>query len=164
MTRFGLPLFAVLFGSFVACTPLPETGSATPGAGGDSMLVGTVRVVGSLPVSTQVVLQQDEGRTVTLSGPLLAEMENLSGVRVAVRGVLEKGVLRADGYEIRSVDGAPVEAGVVEQAPGGGMQLRKADGSVLMLAGGASRLRPGQKVWVQGPQSLQVQTYGVIAP
>jgi hypothetical protein len=57
-----------------------------------------------------------------------------------------------------------VVTGVVEQGPDGQLQLRTDDGRVVRLTGGAAHLRVGQKVWVQGPQTVQVQTFGVIRP
>lgn len=147
-----------------ACMPKPAgEAAAEPVVHDTGVYTGTVRVVGSLPVSTQVVLQPEQGRPWTLTGPLVAELQALAGAELAVRGEVDKGVLQATAYQIRSVDGAPVETGVVERAPGGGLQLRRPDGSVLLLGGGASHLQPGHKVWVQGPQMLQVQTFGVIA-
>lgn len=164
MTRTAFSLLTSLaLATFVACTPQPGSDFAEPGMQGNGVYMGTVRVVGSLPVSTQVVLQREEGKDLTLAGPLLGEIERLAGARVAIRGAMESGALQADSYQIQSVDGAPVEMGLVERAPSGGLQLRKADGSVLLLGGGASHLQPGQKVWVQGPRMLQVQTFGVIA-
>ncbi len=141
-----------------ACTP-----PAAPG-GGPERLAGRVAAVGSAPVNVRVSLRTDDGRSVYLAGPLAAELRALDGAEVEVEGRMAGGAFEARGYRIRSVDGRPVLMGTVEAAPGGGVQLRLEDGSAVRLGGGADRLRAGQKVWVQGPTQVQVQTFGVIVP
>ncbi len=147
--------------ALAACAPAMENTAAN----GQAELQGTVQVVGSEPVSSYPVLRAEDGTTYTLSGALDPELRRLSGVEIAVHGELQGSNLQATEYEIVSVDGQPVEMGVVERAPAGGLQLRQSDGTVVALSGAASNLRVGQKVWVQGPttSSVTVQTYGVIS-
>jgi hypothetical protein len=151
----------------VSCTPpSSQRPSSVPDSGGQTVLVGVPRVVGSAPMNTQLVLQQDGGRTTEISGPLAAELRQLDGARVQVTGRPTGRTLHASGYQVVSVDGRPVETGTVERAPDGGVQIRRADGRIVRLTGATSQLRIGQKVWVQGPTTaaVQVQTYGVITP
>ncbi|MDQ3388968.1 MAG: hypothetical protein M3483_05630 [Gemmatimonadota bacterium] len=125
---------------------------------------GVVRVVGSAPVNVQVVVHEPSGRSLRLDGPLAAEVGRLSGAEVEVWGdSAPRQGIEVTGYELHSVDGAPATVGVVERAADGGLLLRTATG-VMRLSGGVGELRPGQKVWVQGPGTVQVQTYGVIRP
>jgi hypothetical protein len=145
--------------ALAACTP-----PAGAPASGPEHLAGRVAVVGSAPVNVRVALQTDDGRSVYLAGPLTAELRALGGAQVEVEGRMAGGAFEARGYRIRSVDGRPVLMGTVEAAPGGGLQLRLDDGSAVRLAGGADRLRAGQKAWVQGPTQVLVQTFGVIVP
>lgn len=155
--------------ALAACTPpgaqppasVPDTQTV-----GETVLIGVPRVVGSAPVNTRLVLSREGGQQTEIVGPLAAEIRQLDGAQLEVSGRLVRQQLQVSGYRIRAVDGRPVEMGVVEAAPGGGLQLRKADGTVVRLAGGAAGLRAGQKVWVQGPTAVtvQVQTFGVIAP
>lgn len=162
MTRALLPLaLAVLAG----CPP------PAPRAQEPERLAGRVAVVGSAPMNVRLSLRTADGRGVFVEGPAAAELRALGGVEVEVEGRMEGGVFQARGYRVVSVDGRPVLVGVVEAAPGGGLQLRLADGAAVRLAGGADRLRAGQKVWVQGPEQaqgsvrqVQVQTFGVIVP
>jgi hypothetical protein len=142
-----------------ACVPPAPAGGPVP-----ERLAGEVAVVGSAPLNVRTALHTADGRSVWIEGPAAAELRALAGARVEVEGRLEGGVVHAEGYRILAVDGRPVWTGTVEEAPGGGLQLRLEDGSVVRLGGGADRLRPGQKVWVQGPSQVQVQTFGVIAP
>ena len=152
-----------------ACTsPAPQPPASMPDsqAVGGVVLIGVPRVVGSAPVNTRLVLADASGRQTEVVGPLAPEIRQLDGAQIEVSGRMTRGSLEASGYRIRSVDGRPVEMGTVERSPDGGVQLRKADGSVVRLTGAASQLRVGQKVWVQGPTTaaVQVQTFGVINP
>jgi hypothetical protein len=114
-------------------------------------------------MNVSVVIRDDRG-DVRVDGPLRDEIRSLAGAVVEARGRLRDRVLQTSGYEIRSVNGRPVEMGTVERSPSGGLQLRRGDGTVVVLSGGGANLRVGQKVWVQGPASVAVQSYGVIAP
>ncbi len=157
---------AVLAGAALAAACASPAPSPNGGAAGEERLSGVLAVVGSAPVDTHLSLRTDDGRNVFVTGPMEAELRRLSGARVEVRGRPggERGAFRAEGYEIRSVDGRPVETGTVERAPSGGLQLRTTRGETILLTGGVTTLRPGQKVWVQGPRSLQVQVHAVIVP
>jgi hypothetical protein len=156
---------ALLALALVACTPpAPAPGPGAPQPAEDRA-VGPVRVAGSLPVDVQVIVQEPSGRSVRVAGPLAAEVRRLSGAVVEVWGrPAAGGTIEAAGYEVRSVDGAPVVAGTVERAADGGLQIRRRDGSTVRLAGAPAQFRVGQKVWVQGPSTVQVQTFGVITP
>ncbi len=141
-----------------ACTP-PANGPA-----GVDTLRGRTAVVGSAPINTQVALQAADGRSITLVGPLSAELGRLAGAELEVEGRVSGAQMEPTAYRVVSVDGRAALVGVVETAPGGGLQLRLDDGSAVVLGGGTGALRAGQKVWVQGPSQLQVQTFGVIVP
>ncbi|HEU0053881.1 MAG TPA: hypothetical protein VFQ39_11925 [Longimicrobium sp.] len=164
MRRLALLACAVL----VACAPRP--GAAAGGDPGSDRaaqaerVVGVVSVVGSAPMNVRVQVRPDAGPPVYLAGPLLAEVRRLGGARVEVRGRRAAGgELEVADYDVVSVDGRPVRQGTVERAPDGGLQLRLKSGETVRLQGGTQQLRPGQKVWVQGPGSVTVQTYGIIA-
>jgi hypothetical protein len=145
-------------GLATACVP-PSTGP-----GGVETLRGRPAVVGSAPMNVQVSLRAEDGRSITLTGALAPELGRLSGAEVEVEGLLAGSEMEATAYRIVSVDGRPVVLGIVETAPGGGLQLRLDDGGVVVLGAGAEPLRPGQKVWVQGVSRLHVQTFGVVVP
>lgn len=153
--RAALLLAAVLL---TACVPPAN------GPGGVETLRGRTAVVGSAPMNVRTALQAADGRSLTLTGPLSAELGRLSGAEVEVEGRVAGGEMEATAYRLISVDGRPALVGTVEPAPGGGLQLRLEDGSAVRLGAGAEALRAGQRVWVQGPTQVQVQTFGVIAP
>jgi hypothetical protein len=151
-----LVLAAALSGA--GCTP-PANGPA-----GVDTLRGRTAVVGSAPMNTRVSLQVEDGRSIVLTGPLSTELGRLAGAELEVVGRMAGSEMEPTAYRVVSVDGRPALVGVVESAPGGGLQLRTDDGRTVRLGGGTADLRPGQKVWVQGPDQLQVQTFGVIVP
>jgi hypothetical protein len=153
-----LALAAAVLAS-AACTPPPANGPA-----GVDTLRGRTAVVGSAPMNVRVALQAEDGRSIYLTGPLTDELGRLSGAELEIHGRMNGSEMEPTSYRVVSVDGRPALVGVVETAPGGGLQLRLEDGSAVRLGGGAGDLRPGQKVWVQGPSQVQVQTFGVIAP
>lgn len=152
---------AALVLALAACAPAAARG-------GDDTVTGRVRLAGSAPMDVRVMVQPAEGPGVRIDGPLRGEIGRLSGAEVEVRGRLEAGTLAAAGYRIVAVDGRPVLAGTLEAAPDGGLRLRTEEGRTVRLGSPPAELRPGQKVWVQGPgdpaDQVQVQTFGVIAP
>lgn len=142
-------------------------GACTPPAGGPAgvdTLRGRTAVVGSAPMNVRVSFQAEDGRSIVLTGPLSQELGRLAGAELEVEGRMVGGELEPTAYRVLSVDGRPALVGVVESAVGGGLQLRMEDGRTVRLGGGTADLRPGQKVWVQGPDQVQVQTFGVIVP
>jgi hypothetical protein len=60
------------------------------------------------------------------------------------------------------VNGRPVVVGEIVTISGGTAQLRTEAGEQIELRGVPESFRVGQRVWVQGPQSLTVQSYGLI--
>jgi hypothetical protein len=168
MTRLRQTCLFLLVATTAACAPahetetapVPATDAAQPMTG-DTSLTGIVRVVGSLPVSTQVVIEAD-GRHTAVEGALADEIGRLSGAEVEVRGRLAGRAIEAADYEIRSVDGRPVTVGTVERIEEGMIHLRTKGGELVYVAGSTSPFRVGQKVWVQGPQYLRIQSFGII--
>lgn len=158
--RRTMPLLTLLL--FACAAPPAERPDSVPPpvARGDS-LTGVVRVVGSAPMNVRVVLAGEAGST-PLGGPLLGELRQLSGVSVSVRGRHEGGVLLAEDYRVLSVDGVAAVQGTVEGRSGPYVLLRTPDGALLHLIAAPDGFRPGQKVWVQGPDALVVQSYGTI--
>lgn len=156
-----------------ACTPQNgETVNSSPSpqqTADTTAMRGTVAVVGTAPVGSAVVVRGANGASARIDGPLAAEIGRLSGAEVEVTGArrsdaMYQNAITATGYTVRAVDGRPVVTGVVEQGSGGQLRLRTEDGRLIQLSGGATHLRAGQKVWVQGPETVQVQTFGVIRP
>lgn len=148
----------------------PDTTPRAAGAAADlEQVQGVVRVVGSAPVDVHVVVRAQDGDDVRVVGPLRDEIRQLTGAVVRVEGPLEgSGVpvaarqVRASDYEIVSINGEPVIQGVVEGKTGGWTVLRTRSGERVYLGSAPESIRTGQKVWVQGPRSVVVQSYGVI--
>lgn len=166
----GRPTIYLLALVVFACTPPQQTDTipAVPQAMREVHLEGTPRVVGSAPMSTEVVLQDDEGRSTRLSGPLTREISSLTGAKVEVWGHAADGTVEATRYRIVAVgesDGSePIVMGVVERGADGRLQLRTETGDIVHLGGATDRLEPGQKAWVRGPMTLEVRSLGIIKP
>lgn len=172
MTRPLALLVALALAGCAAQPPEPpDSAPASAAEGGSERLVGTVRVVGSAPMNVSVVLQPPGGGSVQLVGPLRDELRRLAGAEVAVDGPSEPSPdpladrqLRVDRYEILSVDGEPVLSGTVEGRSGEWLLLRTTAGELVYLGGATSGLAEGQKVWVQGPRAVIVQSHGIVRP
>jgi hypothetical protein len=161
---------AALAGLVTACA---AAGASPQGAaeGGAGRAEGIVRVVGSAPLDVQVVVQPDGAEAVRITGPLRDEIRRLSGARVVVHGDLERSEapvasrqLQATDYEIVSINGQPVVVGTVQGRTGGWTVLRTRDGGTIYLSAVPESIRTGQTIWVQGQQSLVVQSFGVLDP
>lgn len=170
MTR-GLRLLPFLLVAACTTPPAEAPDSMPRAASAGERVTGTVRIVGSAPVNVRVVVQPAGGRAVGVTGPLREELERLDGAEVAVTGPrtsapdpLLDGSMEVSSYEVLSVGGEPVVVGVVEAVTPDGARLRTADGELVHLTGDPSVFAAGQKVWVQGPRAVVVQSYGTIRP
>lgn len=170
-------LIPMLLIAMAACTPNPADRPASQGppppggasaaelaAGVDTTLTGRVRQVGSAPMSADLILEEPEGRSTVLVGRLTDELKRLTGTEVRLRGRHARRTLEVAGYEVLSANGQPVVMGTVERVAGAEADLRTEDGRIVRLTGGIGALRVGQKVWVQGPQTVTVQSYSIIKP
>jgi hypothetical protein len=170
MTRF-LPLITAV--TLLACTPQSERRDTvpTPESGMAAAASGTVSIVGSAPMNVQVILRGEDGRAVRIVGPLEPEVRRLSGAEVAVFGQVSSNPdpivglqIQATDFEVLSVDGEPALMGEIVSMDGERAQMRMRDGETVTLTGAPREFRVGQKVWIQGPRSFAVQSYGVIRP
>lgn len=144
-----------------ACAPLATNeGHMTTNVA----LVGTPMVTGSAPVDQTVTLVDSAGVVTRLGGPLAQEIGQLSGADVAVWGDPTDAGMQVTRYRLLAVAGRPAILGTVERAPDGSFLLRTREGRVVVLSGSASGLRPGMTAWVQGPETVQVEQYGIVTP
>ena len=156
-----------------ACAPQPEPGDSVPSPADGALeaVSGVVRIVGSAPVNVQVVLQAASGRAFRLTGPLRPELEKLSGIEVTVTGRVSPSPdpmvdreLEATSYEIGMVNGRGVIVGEIVRVARPEATLRTEDGREIYLQSIPTEFTEGQKVWIQGPESVVVQSYGVLRP
>src|SRR5690606_14169876 len=127
--------------------------------------------VGSAPVNIQIVLRTRDGRSVRLTGPLAGELERLTGAEVSVEGGITTSSdpivdrqIEATAYTIIAIDGLPVVWGEIVSLSGGSALLRTDAGAEVTLSNVPADFAVGQKVWVQGPQGVVVQSHGTIRP
>lgn len=153
-----LVLMAVVLAGCTRPASVPPAGGAQ-----EERVIGVPASVGSAPMNVRTVVAAEGGESVYVTGPLAGEIRSLSGARVEVRGrrAADRTLVASD-YDVLSVNGRPVFMGVVERASDGTLQLRTRNGGTVRLQGAPAAFRPGMKVWVQGPGSVTVQTYGVM--
>src|SRR5690606_4899817 len=121
------------------------------------------------PVNVQVMLDPGDARQIRLVGTLREELQRLAGMNVTVSGRAAPSTdpmadrqIEVATYEIGMVQGRSVVVGEVIQISDSGAQLRTSSGDILFLTGIPNEFRVGQKVWVQGPSTLVVQSFGVL--
>lgn len=165
MTRSAILLIGS--GLMTACAApasAPGPSPRAPDTSAGEWVVGEVRVVGSMPVDVRTVIAPADGRAVEVRGPLRDEIRRLSGAEVAAFGSRAGETIDVRDYRILAVDGAGVFTGVVEESSSGDLILRTDGGETLRIEGAGGQVRVGQKVWLQGPATVRVQSYGVIRP
>jgi len=147
--------------------PAPADARAAPAAAeaasaADS-LRGTVRVVGSEPL-TQVVLEPaGGGAAVALEGER-AVLQRLAAIEVMVAGDAETpGRFRVARVAVRSANGVPAVDGVLARE-GDRWVLATADGRRLPVPHLPEALRDhaGARVWLAGPLDRAPDSFGVI--
>ena len=151
---------------WMGCTAAGQGPAAAPtptAAGAAGSVAGTLRLVGSSPVNIRLVVQ-DAGGSKTITGPLREELRRLAGAEVVLYGRVEGGGVVPTDYRIRAIDGRPVTMGVVEAISGDHARMRTSEDEILYLVTEGDEFTVGQKVWVQGPPAVIVQTYGIIRP
>ena len=157
-------VLALLIVASTGCVaPAPAPPVAASSAESTDSVAGTLRIVGSAPMNVRLVIQTPAGTT-SVGGPVSEELRRLSGAEVTLAGRREGSTFVATGYRVRSIDGRPVTLGTVEGAEGPYMRLRTAEGEIVYLVSAPDELRPGQKVWVQGPRGVIVQSFGTVRP
>src|SRR5688500_17851557 len=156
-------LILMIVASAGCVAPAPALPARTSAAQAGDSLAGTLRVVDSAPVNVRLVIQTATGST-NVGGPLGEELRRLSGAEVTLAGRSEGSSFVATGYRVRSIDGRPVTLGTVEGPEGLYLRLRTTDGEIVYLVGAPDQLQPGQKVWVQGPRGVVVQSFGTVRP
>jgi hypothetical protein len=167
-----IPIYLLALLLLGACAPAEPPMDSIPSTNAAAEVVrGTVRIVGSAPMNVQVVLRPEEGGSIRIVGPLLPEIQRLSGIQLAVTGPIGPAPdpmadrqIEATGYEIIAVDGQPVVMGEITSISGSSARLRTSRGEEVTLSGVPASFRVGQKVWVQGPENIVVQTFGTIRP
>lgn len=151
-----------------ACTPRGGMESG-PGATAADTITGTVRQVGSTPF-VRTIVEHEDG-SVTVAGPLEAEVSSVVGARVRVWGPPTESEdprgphVQVQGYEILSVDGTRPDVGQLLHEPGRGYYLETGAGDELPLAGVPDRLagHVGAKIWVIRGETGGVQRYGILS-
>jgi hypothetical protein len=158
-----MPRLLLLVLALAACA----RGSAAPAGGGAAAgadtLRGTLRITGSEPGVTFVVVDAS-GRTTALDGDRVL-LERLAGVEVAVEGdAVADAPFRVARVAVRAVEGVAAVDGVLARE-GGRDVLVLADGTRRVVARLPEPLRgrTGARVWLAGPLDSDIDSFGVIS-
>lgn len=145
----------------------PEAGGADGMDAAVDTVEGTVRQVGSTPFVRTVV--EGDSASATVTGPLEEEIARLAGARVRVAGTPAGGefpgpALRAESYDLLSVDGEEARVGILRHEPGAGYRLETDEGAPVPLRSVPPELgaAAGGKVWVVLGSGGGVLRYGVL--
>ncbi|MBW3629039.1 MAG: hypothetical protein KY464_07045 [Gemmatimonadetes bacterium] len=158
-----LILLIVASAGCVAPSPAPTPSAAAAAATAGDSVAGTLRVVGSAPVNVRLVIQGAGGSS-NVGGALTGELRRLAGAEVTLLGRRQGADFVPTDYRVRAIDGRPVTLGTVEGRDGDYLRLRTMSGELVYLVASPGEIRSGQKIWVQGPQGVIVQSFGTVRP
>lgn len=156
-----------------ACAPAPQPADSTrvSGIAGETEVAGTVGIIGSAPANVRVVVQPGAGGPVGVTGPIAEEIARAAGAEVIIRGPVSSAAdplvpqaIEVVEYRILSVDGRPVIDGEIIALEDGNARLRTRDGNEIEIRGAPASFAVGQRVWVQGPTTVTVQSHGTVRP
>jgi hypothetical protein len=153
----------LLVAGFACAAPSRDSAANGVDSAGRERLQGFLRLVGSAPMNVRLVIQDGAGST-TLTGALATELRRAVGAEVLVFGRRDGAAFLVDDYRIVAIDGRPVVMGVVEGETGDYVRLRTPEGELVYVVGATGQFRTGQKIWVQGPRGVVVQTFGTLQP
>jgi len=153
-------LLVLALGAATACTPPPPGIMAVR----ESTVTGTVRVVGSEPL-TRVVVRTDDA-TIRIEGAQEPLLERAAGATVEITGDLdeEAGTMDVRTFTVTEVDGRPALDGVLFRDDEG-LGLVDGEGRTHHLPDAPDALRDlvGARVWITGPLDAP-QAWGVLLP
>ncbi|MEX2179802.1 MAG: hypothetical protein WD801_13890 [Gemmatimonadaceae bacterium] len=169
MIRIGAVLALAAAGTAAACVPARQNGDTLGGATqspvGQSAdtLVGVVARVGSDPVSWMAITPPDGGQ-LRLSGTASAALGAVAGAHVWVTGARESSGFRVDAFEVRRVNGQPVDDGVVV-VTSSDVAIRTRSGMQRTIPNAPPSMRElaGARVWVSQPVGGVAPSYGLIS-
>ena len=136
-----------------------------------SCVTGTIFSVGT-DFDPATIVQLDDGEQVRITGEREGEIRRLSGTVLTACGVLttDAGIedqLKAESFELRSVDGMTAYLGTLQEVDGGWQLKPERSGAPVPLSGVPEQLREaeGSLVWVAGTwtdQSFSVKSFGLM--
>jgi hypothetical protein len=160
-------LVAVLAVVAVACACAPAqsngTGDSSPAMSAADTVIGVVSEVGADPATWMAVRPLSGGGSLRLSGTGAATLRSVSGAEIWLSGAREGNSFRVDAFEVRRVNGQPVDDGVVRVA-GSTVVVRLRSGVEREVPNAPQALREhaGARIWVTRPVAGQAPSFGVI--
>lgn len=148
----------------MGCAPsanhVEQGGGSRPAVVSDT-LVGIVTEVGSDPATFLVIAVPGAAQR-TLSGDSARALRSVSGAQVWIRGAAQSpsGPFEVHEFVVRSVNGAPVDDGMVQRG-GAGLELLTRSGQRRPLGPDLERAL-GARVWITRPEQGRAPSFGVI--
>lgn len=154
---------------FASCTPANRAAttdtqrSGTPSITLDT-IIGRLSEVGAEPATWLSLQPSGGGKALQLSGRV-AGLRRVAGAEIWVLGDRQSDGFRVDAFEVRRVNGQPVDDGVIVVEPDR-VDIRMRTGARRPVPNAPSTFRgmPGARVWVTRPDVERAPSYGVIEP
>ena len=134
-------------------------------------MTGTIFSVGT-DFDPATIVQLDDGEQVRITGEREGEIRRLSGTVLTACGTLttDAGIedqLKAESFELRSVDGMTAYLGILNHTNGSWELNPNNGGAPVALSGVSDQLRAaeGSLVWVAGAwgdQAFSVKSFGLM--
>ena len=163
-------LIPLLLLATVSCS-VGSTAQAVSVAPSQSCLTGKVFSVGT-DFDPATIVQLDDGEQVRITGEREGEIRRLSGTVLTACGVLttDAGIedqLKAESFELRSVDGMTAYLGTLNHTNGSWELTPNNGGAPVALSGVSDQLREakGYLGWVAGTwadQAFSVKSFGLM--
>lgn len=159
---------AIAAAVLVGCsdTPSPTQVALSPATSSPRLVTvsGTVTVNSAGYKGAALMLQQDDGSTIGLTGDQAAAMYSIVNDQVEVDGQIdETSMMLVQRFIVTSVGGQPVIDGVLDLTPDGFI-LRLTRGGDVGVMGPSDDLQQhiGDRVWLAGPDDAPPTAFGVI--
>lgn len=163
-------LIPLLLLATVSCS-VGSVGQSVSVAPPESCLTGKVFSVGT-DFDPATIVQLDDGEQVRITGEREGEIRRLSGTVLTACGALttDAGIedqLKAESFELRSVDGMTAYLGTLNHTNGSWELTPNNGGAPVALSGVSDQLREaeGSLVWVAGAwgdQAFSVKSFGLM--
>lgn len=126
-------------------------------------VVGRVSEVGADPMTWMSLRPSNGGAAIRLTGSIADKTRAVAGADVWVMGERTSDGFRVDAFEVRRVNDAPVDDGVIVVASGR-VAVRLPSGTERDVPNAPPAMRDlaGARVWVTRPVSGVAPSYGVI--
>ena len=149
----------------IACAPKPKPSEdpGPPASASTDTAFGRVESIGADPDTWLALVQPGVGVQLRLDGAIAPELGAVTGAEVWLRGTRHTGGFRVDSYQVRRVNGQPVDDGTVVVAATT-VHVQTAPGVARLVPNAPPSLRElhGARIWITRPVEGVAPSYGLI--